>query len=116
MTEPTLFDQVAATEAREAAIEQVEQNAAEQFMHCALRSVYLVALHASQGTWEFTTDDVVAYMLEHYPEVTTHEPRAWGAVMRKAVTKGWIINTGRVRPSTMVSNHRRPKTIWRVPQ
>lgn len=103
-----LFNKRAAGEAREQAIQQVADNAHEEFMICALIAVSAIA----HSLAEFTTDDVVAHMLKTYPEVTTHEPRALGAIMRQASQAGWIVNTRRVKASDMVSNHRRPKTVW----
>lgn len=107
-TQLPLFDKKTAGEVRDNAIKRVGDNAQRAFMTCALISVKTVARIVP----EFTTDEVVAHMVRAFPEVTTHEPRAWGAVMRQAVKEGWIANTHRVRASEMVSNHRRPKAIW----
>lgn len=104
-----LFDPIASREAKNGAMARVEENADEEFRRRALEAVQVMARTRS----EFTTDDAVEYLAKVYPEVSTHEPRAWGPIMRAAAREGWIVNTLQVRQSNMVSNHRRPKAIWR---
>jgi len=58
----------------------------------------------------FTTDDVLKLMDK---AVTTHEPKAWGAVMLRAAKIGWCETTDRYGPSDKTSSHRRPKRVWR---
>lgn len=105
----TVFDLVRAAKHRDQAIDEVETHADEEWVDCALTAVRATA----ETLEEFTTDDCAHYLARVFPEVWTHETRAWGAVIRKAVKEGWIVNSGRMRKSTMVSNHRRPKTVWR---
>lgn len=105
----TVFDLVRAAKNRDQAIDEVEAHADDEWVACAFAAVRATA----ETLDEFTTDDCASYLARIYPEAWTHEGRAWGAVMRRAVKNHWIVNTGRVKASTMVSNHRRPKTVWR---
>ena len=57
---------------------------------------------------DFTTDDL-------FPcpsEAGFTDPRAIGAIMRKAQRLGLIIPTDRVRNSSQTSCHSRPKRVW----
>lgn len=57
----------------------------------------------------FTTDEVWSICGTKPPE-----PRALGAVMREAATKGMIRKTDRVQPSVRPECHRRPVAVWEV--
>ena len=61
---------------------------------------------------EFSTDAVWQWLSRNTP-LQPHEPRAMGAVMRRAVRKGWIESTGRYEQSSREVNHQRPVMIWR---
>lgn len=107
--QPTLFDPDRSRQVRQDALDRVEANAHPDFKATASRAVRYMAGQMA----EFTTDDVIQAMSLAYPNVYTHEPRAWGPIMRDAAREKLIANTGRVRESNMVLNHRRPKAVWR---
>jgi hypothetical protein len=89
------------------AVERVERNADERWKFAALTAV----IYLSHRRAEFTTDDVAEFL--SHTDVTTHEPRAMGAVMRRAARQGFIVATDRYRPSTRPQAHQNPKRVWR---
>jgi hypothetical protein len=103
MTQPTLTE---ALQARDEAIDQAEDHAHAEWLAFALLTVKHLALLGS----EFTTD-AVWERLDHYG-VTTHEPRAMGAVIKRAVRDGLIVPTGRYVKSARKVNHARPIPVW----
>jgi hypothetical protein len=90
------------------AINKVERNADEQWIITALFIIYFLAIEQTQFT-----ADMVWEEFEHYPTVTTHEPRAMGAVMRKAQKIGFISRTSFFVNSNRTSCHNGPKRIWK---
>lgn len=101
--------EVDADEARRrqvAALEEVERNAAPEWIAAA--ETWLRDLPV--GT-EFTTDDVWVTLLA--AGVETHEPRALGGVTRRLQTEGILVNTKNYRPSQRPANHGRPVPVWR---
>ena len=92
---------------KEEAIDQVERNASEHWKKTALRAV---KWRAKKGV-PFTTDEVWAD-LESVGLDPPREPRAMGAIMRKAVSEKVIVATTRTRQSTKSSNHKRPVRVW----
>lgn len=92
--------------ARDAAIAQVDANAAPQFH--ALADAAL--LKTAQILPEFTVDDVWTYMPE---EKITHDNRAMGAVITRAVKNRLIEHTGRTSKSRRKHCHCHPRSIWR---
>lgn len=97
----------AATEARDEAIQRVAFNAPRDWMEAAEKCVFEVALTADT----FTTDDVMQMMtLQEYD--FPHEPRALGAVMRRARRESWIEPTPEFRQSERVSRHAAPLRVW----
>lgn len=91
---------------RDAAINQVEENADLGWFNEALLSVEVTAWVEK----EFTTDEVWERMTK---TDQTHDNRAMGAVMRKAQSKGWIEPTDRVVKSNRAVCHSRPIRVWR---
>jgi len=91
---------------RDEAIDRVEQHAPPDWADEALNVV--IGLAREEGR-EFTTDAVWAGLNGAQPP----EPRAMGAVMRKAVMLGWIEKTDRMEMSKRPRCHRRPLTVWR---
>ncbi len=71
-----------AREARELAVQQVEANASAEWTEAALAAVTQVAAAKPR----FIADDVWTALLEQ--GVTTHEPRAMGSLMRRAMKEG----------------------------
>lgn len=88
---------------RDKAIADVER-ANKEFVACGLIAVRVVALRRE----EFTTDAVW-----HVLKATPPEPRAMGAVMRKAVMEKMCVATDRTVLSTRPDCHRRPVRVWR---
>tara|TARA_R110001632_G_scaffold15806_1_gene51834 strand:- start:4719 stop:5045 length:327 start_codon:yes stop_codon:yes gene_type:complete len=63
---------------------------------------------------EFTTDAVWEYMETHHEETLTHEPRAMGAAMRTAKSRGLCHPTGRYVKTARRQAHGRPVAVWRT--
>jgi hypothetical protein len=96
-----------ALRAADEAVAQAEQHADDAWFEAALRCVsYLAATRVS-----FTTDDVWE-VLNALPDVSTHEPRALGAVMRRASKQGCIEPSFSYRPSSRTECHGRPVRVW----
>ena len=93
---------------RDEAIDRVEMHAAEEWRADALRAVEACAL--ARGY--FTTDHVWA-LLEAAESTGTHEPRAMGAIMRKAANEGYCERTNVTQQSKRPRCHRRPVRVWR---
>lgn len=102
----TEFDMEASRAAADTAIEQASRHANPEFTRDALQAVHALASRRVH----FTTDAVWALMSG---QITTHEPRALGAVMRRAQKLGWIAPTDEYRCTVQVAAHRRPKRVWR---
>lgn len=92
--------------ARDEALERVDKHADRSWKEVALD----VVRHLAATRETFTTDDVWRELEKH--SVSTHEPRAIGAVMRSCASSGMIRNTKRAVESTREECHRRPVTIW----
>lgn len=97
-----------ATRATEEAIKQAEENASQEWATLAWQTLKLIA----ENRLEFTTDDLWAE-LERYPNITTHEPRAMGAIMRKAIKHKWIQPTGRYVKTKRPIAHQKPIAVWK---
>lgn len=89
------------------AIERVGKNAPEEWMAMASAAVETCALSGEP----FTTDDVWS-ILERAGHGSPPEPRAMGAVIRRAVTSGLIRETGNYIKSERPECHRRPIPQW----
>lgn len=105
MTQPSLLDALAA---RDEAIDRVEVNA-QQAWKAAAREV-LADLCATRDT--ITSDDLWFALADR--DVTTHEPRAMGAVIREAARDGRLSGTRQYRPSERPECHARPIKVWVV--
>lgn len=106
MNHQTLFDELSAV--TNEAIDRVEHNANEQWMKTALNVVEMLSMQL----YGFTTDDVWEWMNDLYPNSTTHEPRAMGAVMRRAAQHKLCAPTDRYIKSVRTSCHQRPIRVW----
>ena len=86
-----------------AALERVEANARAEWLKAAEQAVLILARTGQP----FTTEDCK-------PLVTaeTHEPRAWGAVIRKFAVAGVIQKTNQLVEATDRRCHARPMTQW----
>ena len=96
-------------EARDDALERVESNAHKEWLSCANAAVR----HLAGYSVSFTADDVRHQMEVHYPNVTTHEPRAMGAVMNRAKRAGIIVPTDVFIASDRPERHRGPIRVWK---
>ena len=69
-------------------------------------------LRAARTLPQLTTDDVISLM---NPNVSTHENRALGPVMRDAAKANWIEKSTKpnVNCATRKNNHSRPLQVWR---
>ena len=97
------------TDITDAAIQQAEQNADESWLELAKLELY-----ARATRWDYlTADDITEAMLRDHPHVTTHEPRAMGAVFRHGQRVGWIRATRNYEQSRRPSKHQSPTRVWR---
>jgi hypothetical protein len=101
----TLTDsQIAVIQAKAAAMEQVWDNAPDDW-----KSRAMIAVKSLCNTrQEFTTDDLPEDIRNGVPE-----PRALGPLMLHAAMMGWCEKTDRMRKSIHIKNHARPKAVWR---
>lgn len=91
----------------EEALARVEANADESWKQTASLVVYLVARQN-----EYLTSDDVWHGLEG-ATVSTHEPRAMGAILKRAAKDGIIAATDDWRVSSRPECHGRPVRVWR---
>ena len=98
-----------AKQARDDAIDTVEQHAHLDWLWWAKRHLWLMCRdHAF-----FTSEDIVRLMRELHPEYRTHEPRAWGAILRHGKRERWCEPTERFVNSGSKRNHMRPMRQWK---
>lgn len=100
-----LVDLVADIQARDEAVTRVASNADPEWIEHTLHVIWCLAVAQD----EITTDDIWQTIGD---VAATHEPRALGAVMKKAAAKGWVSPTDRYRPSSRPACHARPVRIW----
>lgn len=98
---------VGVTAGRARAAEAAER--ADEHADPAWRVAAMDAVRSLLPGTEFTTDDVWARIPDG---VTTHEPRALGAVMVQMAAAGEIVKTDRVRESRRPEAHANPKAVW----
>jgi hypothetical protein len=103
-----LFDPDAADDARDEAMDCVEEGADPEWH--AFVSALIVEVARSHA--EFTTDEIERLRVMRGGP-STPEPRAMGPLMKNAARAGVCAKTDRVRQSAQVCNHRRPMQIWR---
>jgi hypothetical protein len=106
--QPTLFDEPLAIALAEQAIQRVGLNADQLWALEALKVVEMLSIQRH----DFTTDDVWEWMNQLHPEMTTHEPRAMGAIMRKASATRLCVPTERYNKSQRPECHHRPLRVW----
>jgi hypothetical protein len=109
MNQPSLFDEPLAIALAEQAIERVGLNADQLWAIEALKIVEMLSIERH----DFTTDDVWEWMNQLHPTMTTHEPRAMGAIMRKASQSRLCVPTERYINSMRPECHRRPLRVWK---
>lgn len=90
------------------AIDRVEAGADASWMEAASLVIRTLA-----RVEDYFTTDLVWERLEFMGVEQPREPRAMGAVIRRAVRAGLIEATGRYEPSGRVDCHARPCMLWR---
>lgn len=103
MNQPSLLDAIAA---RDEALDRVDRNADERWKTYA----YDVVRYLCDTQRTFSTDDVWDILDD--ADVTTHEPRALGAVVQRAKRDGLCRPTGNYVQSTRPECHARPVAVW----
>jgi hypothetical protein len=102
-----LLDIIAAQEAKQKSIAQVERNMDPDWAAMAEAAIMAVVARSH----EFTTDDV----WEELGETSEpHERRAMGAAMLRVARQGLIAATDKTRPSARSVCHANPKRVWKV--
>lgn len=104
--QPDMFDEAAANEAGDEAVERVGKNADPKWIARALDAVKRVASESPV----FTTDDVWRILLRFDAE--PRERRAMGHVMKKAAELGYCSKSSEYRPSVRKKCHGRPVRVW----
>jgi hypothetical protein len=104
MDQPDLFSLI--IEARDEAIDRVERNMDRQWREVA----YETGVSLAQSRESFTSEDIFDALP---PSVSTHEPRAMGAVMRALKSAGVVEATDRFVTSSSLVGHGRPSRVWR---
>ena len=89
---------------RDEGIQRADDHADPDWKDAALEAVHQTAL----ALYEFIVDDVWE-RLGSRPA----EGRAMGAVMKKAVSEGWIEATNLYKPSVQPQCHANPRRVWR---
>ena len=103
MEQGDLMDLIASS--RDEAIDRVETHANREWKEVA----YLTAIEVGKRQGTFTSEDV----WDAISGVTTHEPRAMGAVMRRLRKENIIMPTDTFVISTSPLGHGRPSRVWR---
>jgi hypothetical protein len=97
------------------AIAQAEEGAPNEWLNHATSAVFYICATRGRGK-EFTTDAVWARLKQTLGEDLAEppEPRAMGAVIRKARAKGWCRATDRMVKSTRPECHGRRIQVWEI--
>lgn len=97
-----------ATQLRDEALNQVEDNANAEWFATALQVIKNLASKVEK----LTSDDVWEE-LKNYPQVQTHQPSAMGAIFRRASNLELIVATDNFVSSNRPSSHSRPIRVWK---
>lgn len=104
-TEKDLIDE--GRRRRDEAIQRAREHAGDSWNDAARFCV----LKTCQTNAEFTRDDVLR-IAEGLRLPPPPDPRAWGGVMREAVSSGWCVKSGRWQASNRPECHRRPVPVY----
>jgi hypothetical protein len=96
-----------ATQLRDEALEQVEDNANKAWTDLVTKIIGQLANRLDH----FTSDDVWDE-LKNYPEIQTHQPAAMGAMFRNASKIGHIKPSDSFIASKRAVSHARPIRVW----
>lgn len=99
----------AAVAARDEAIDRVEKNSDPDWAEAA----YLACCLVAEEQPLFTSDNVWMKLATLFPQYSTHEPRAMGAVLRRAAKENKICGTDDYVKSNRPECHHRPQMIWK---
>ena len=102
------FDSAAAAAARDAAMQEAEDNAKAEWK----AGVLFIIEGVAKVTEEFTTDRIW-WFIDKRGVGRPREPRALGPMMRKAAANGWIAKTDRTRKGVRPECHRRDLRVWK---
>ena len=95
---------------RDAALNQVEQNANQEWKDAALEIIHELSRHK---VGQSITSDVVWLILSfEHPNLKTHQPSAMGAIFRRAASLGYIHPSREFVQSERPSSHARPIRVW----
>lgn len=96
-----------AIQLRDESLQQVEDNANAVWTNLVIQLIRDTAL----SFFTFTSDDIWL-KLQNYPDITTHQPSAMGAMFKAASHMKLITPTDRFTASKRPSSHARPIRIW----
>lgn len=96
-----------ATQLRDESLQQVEDNANAAWTTLVIQLIKDKALESAT----LTSDDIWL-KLENYPDITTHQPSAMGAMFKAASHLNMIVATDRFVASKRPSSHARPIRVW----
>lgn len=102
------FDPVAASAAKEEAMERAANHADPHWWQCMLECGYQVALAQPY----FISDDLERMRLHRFHNASTHEHRATGPLMKELQKLGYCLPTQDWVESRQKVNHRRPMRVW----
>lgn len=109
LEQESFFDPDPGATLRDEALDRVELNADERWILVARGILVQIATRNSR----FTADDVAEKLLESVPEITTHEPRAMGAVFRWAHREKIAEPTPDYVPTRRAQGHKGPRRVWK---
>lgn len=109
MENQSLFDPEKGAELRDEAIEKVEEHAEPSWFDVARSTLVYVATRNSR----FTADDVAEELGRMVPKITTHEPRAMGAVFKWAQRERIADPTSEFVPTRRAQGHAGPRRVWK---
>jgi hypothetical protein len=104
---PNPVEQAVLEQQTTASITRVDQAAKEAWKHDCME-----AIKEACRRWEAFTSEDVADILDEQYHTTTHEPRAMGAMMKKAQAAGYCEPTNQFIPSHRTTSNSYSKRVW----
>jgi hypothetical protein len=99
------FDLLSALKGRDAALDQVAENAGDEFMDGGIEAI----AHLPIGV-EVMGEDMRRSVVQ--AGYKPHHPNAWGALVNRAIKLGLITPTGRFRAPRSVKSHGCRKAVY----